>query len=359
MTDRQKISTISISSGTMIRFFLVALGFFLIWFLRDLVLIILTSIVIASFVEAALRRMKNLGVGRVFGSVILYFISLLLLAGIFYLFAPLLITEIYNFSTLFASYLPNVDFLNYFQNDAFSGAKDIVNSLSNNFSITTLLATSKAFITNLSGGFFQALSAAFGSFFNVTMIIVISFYLSIQEKGIENFLRIVVPDKHEDYAVDLWDRSSRKIALWIKGQMLLGLIVAILIYLVLSLLGIQYALLLAIITGMMELIPYGLVIAMVPAIGLGYLSSGIPGALMVGGAYLIIHQFEAYLLSPLIVRKVTGLSPLVVIIAILVGFDLAGFWGFILAIPAAVAIMEFLNDIEKEKVFTRESHAKE
>jgi predicted PurR-regulated permease PerM len=356
MQEKDKIGVISISTGTIIRFFLVAIFIYLLWLLRDLVLIILTSIVIASFVESAVHRMKKVGIGRVFSVVILYFLSLIFIAGVFYLFAPLLITEVYNFSTTFASYLPNTSFLNYFQNDAFSGAKDIVNNLSHNFSITTLFATSKAFITNLSGGLFQTLSAAFGSVFNVIMIVIISFYLSIQEKGIENFLRIVLPGKHEDYAVDLWERSRRKIALWMKGQMLLGLIIAVLTYLVLSVMGIQYALLLSIITGMMELVPYGVIVALIPAIWLSYLSGGFSTSFMVAGAYLIIHQFEAYLLAPLIVRKVTGLSPLVVILSIIIGYELAGFWGLILAVPVAVSVMEFINDIEKKKIFAKASH---
>jgi predicted PurR-regulated permease PerM len=353
MPEKSSSNLVSISTGTIIRVFLVALGFFLIWKLRDLVLVVLTSIVIASFVEAAVARMKKIGFGRVLGVVILYVVSILVLIGLFYLFAPLLITEIHNFSTLLSSYIPNAGFLGYFQSETFSGAKDIVANLSNNLSLANLLSTTKAFITNLSGGFFQTLSIAFGSIFNVVMIVVVSFFLSIQEKGIENFLRIVIPLKHEDYVVDLWNRSRHKIALWIKGQMLLGLIIGVLVYLVLSLIGVQYALLIAIIAALFELVPYGFLIAMVPAVGLGYLSGGLSTALMVGGAFLIIHQFESYLLVPLIVRKVTGLSPLIVILAVLIGYNLAGVWGLILAIPCAVSIMEFLNDVEKRKVFTK------
>jgi predicted PurR-regulated permease PerM len=349
MLEKNNISSISISNGTMIRLALIVLGFYLIFLLRDLVLVVLTSIVIASFIGSAANRFRKIKIGRVSGVVILYIISLLILAGIFYLFAPLLITEIYNFSAFLSSYIPDSTFLSYFQSDVFSGAKDIVANLSH----TSLLTISKAFIVNLSGGFFQMLSVAFGSIFNVIMIIVISFYLSIQENGIENFLRVVVPPKHEDYAVDLWKRSSHKIALWVKGQMLLGLIIAVLVYLVLSLIGIQYALLLAILTGLLELIPYGFLIAMVPAIAFAYLSGGITSALMVTGAYLIIHQFEVYLLAPMIVRKVVGLSPLVVILAVIIGYDLAGFWGLVLAIPVAVCLMEFFGDIEKKYLSKR------
>jgi predicted PurR-regulated permease PerM len=353
MSEKKNITSISISTGTMIRMVLVVVGFILIYFLRDLVLVVLTSIVIASFMEAAANHLRKIKMGRVSAVIILYIVTLLSLAGIFYLFAPLLITEIYNFSTFLSGYIPNAPFLNYFQNTAFSGAKDVVANLSHSLSLTSLLSISKDFITNLSGGFFQVLSVAFGSIFNVIMIIFISFYLSIQEKGIENFLRVVVPPQHENYAVDLWQRTSHKIALWIKGQMLLGLLIAILVYLVLSLIGIQYALLLAIITGLLELIPYGFLMAMVPAIGFAFLTGGLASALMVTGAYLIIHQFETYLLAPLIVRRVVGLSPLVVILAVLIGFQLAGLWGLILAIPSAVCLMEFFNDVEKKKIFTK------
>lgn len=353
MLEKNNANFISISTGTIIRFFAVGLGLYLIWFLRDLFLVILTSIMIASFVESAVPYFKKIKINRVFGVVILYALSILFLAFLFYLFAPLLITEVYNFSVFLSSYVPDSSILNYFSNEAFSGAKDIVRNLSHSLSLTSLLTTSEAFITNLSGGFFQVLSVAFGSVFNVIMIVLISFYLSIQEKGIENFLRIILPVKHEEYAVDLWERSRRKIALWMKGQMLLGILITILTYLILSLLGIQYALLLAIIAGIMELVPYGILVSLIPAVSFSYLSGGISSALMVAGAYVILHQFEVFLFSPLIIKSVVGLSPLVVILAALVGFELGGFWGLVLAIPVAVFIMELMSDIEKKKTISR------
>jgi len=349
MSEKNDIAHISISTGTIIRFFLVALMFYLFWFLRDLLLVLLTAIIIASFVESAVPYFKKIKVNRVFGVVILYIMTILILALLFYLFAPLLITEVYNFSVFLSSYVSNSPIINYFSNDAFGGAKDIVNNLSHSLSLTTLTATSNAFIENFSGGFFQVLVVAFGSIFNVVLIVLISFYLSIQEKGIENFLRIILPIEHEEYAVDLWERSRRKIALWMKGQMLLGILIAILTYLMLSLLGIQYALLLSLIAGTMELIPYGILIALIPAVYFSFLSGGTGSALMVAGAYIILHQFEVFLFSPLVIKNIVGLYPLVVIIAALIGFELGGFWGLVLAIPVSVFVMEFLSDLEKKK----------
>lgn len=353
MFEKNSVTSISITTSTMVRAVLVLLCVFLVWFLRDLVLVVLTSIVIASFLESVIPYFKKVGINRIFGIVILYALSLLTLAGLFYLFAPLLITEIYNFSNFVSTYIPGVSFLNYFQNEAFSGAKDLVNSLGNNFSIATLFSVSKAFVLNLSGGFFQTLSVTFGSVFNFILIILISFYFSIQERGIENFLRLIFPIQHEDYVVDLWERSRRKIALWMKGQVVLGLVVGVLIYLILSLLGIEYALLLAIITGVMEMVPYGIWVAMIPAFVFSYLSDGISSALMVAGAYLIIHQFEVFLFAPLIIKRIVGLSPIVIILSVLIGFELSGVWGAILAIPVAVIVMEFLSDIEKNKILAR------
>ena len=358
MLEKNNISSVSISTGTIIRFFLVALGIYLFWFLRDILLVILTAVILASFVESAVPFFKKLKINRVFGVVIIYITTVLILALLFYLFVPLLKTEIYNFSVFLSSYVPNSPILNYFSNDAFSGAKDIVNNLSHSLSLTTLVSTSNAFIANLSGGFFQVLTEAFGSIFNVVLIVLISFYLSIQEKGIENFLRIILPIEHEEYAVDLWERSRRKIALWMKGQMLLGILIAILTYLMLSLLGIQYALLLSLIAGMMELIPYGILVALIPAVYFSYLSGGIATSIEVAGAYIILHEFEVFLFSPLVIKSVVGLSPLVIIIAALIGFELGGFWGLVLAIPVSVFIMELLSDLEKKKISSRINNEK-
>ena len=353
MSSRDNITSISISTSTIIRAVLVVLSVLLIWILRDLVLVVLTSIVVASFVESSVPHFRRVGIGRVLGIVILYAVLLSTLAGLFYLFAPLLITEVYNFANFASSYFPGVSFLSYFQNEAFSGAKDVVNTLSNNFSISGLMSVSKAFIENLSGGFLKTASVAFGGIFNFVLIVLISFYLSVQEKGIENFLRIIVPIQYESYVVDLWGRSRKKIALWMKGQVVLALVVAVLIYLLLSLLGIQYALLLSLIAGVMELVPYGILVALIPAFSFSYISGGMASALTVTGAYIIVHQFEVFLFAPLIINQIVGLSPIVIILSALIGFELGGVWGAILAIPLAVIVMEYLSDIEKDKSLAR------
>jgi len=352
----EKHVTLSVTTGTMIRAVLILLGVYLLWVLRDFIIIVLTAIVIASFVESAVPHFRKIRIGRVPAVIISYTIGISILAAIFYLFAPLLITEVYNLSVFLSKYIPDSALINYFKNEAFSGAKDVIGNLSEGFSLASLLATSKAFITNLSKGFFQTLSVAFGSLFNLVLITVISFFLSVQERGIANFLRIILPIQHESYAVDLWERSRRKIALWVKGQLVIALLDAVLVYLVLSLLGVKYALLLGILAGFMGLFPYGTLIALIPAVSVSYLSGGATSALLVAGAYLIIHEFEVFLFTPLLIKSIVGLSPLVVILSILIGYELGGIWGMILAIPIAVFVMELMSDLEKRKAATRPSN---
>ena len=196
---------------------------------------------------------------------------------------------------------------------------------------------------------FQTAVVVVGGLFNLIVLVVLSFYLSINEKGIETFLRIVSPARDAEYVVDLWYRTERKIGLWFQGQLLLAVLVGVLIFLGLLIFNVPYSLLLGLLAAVMELIPFGIILAAIPAIAAGYLGHGATGAFEVTGLYLIVHQFELNLISPLIVQKVVGVSSLMVILSLLVGLKLAGFWGLILAIPATVLLMEFLADVKKKK----------
>ena len=99
--------------------------------------------------------------------------------------------------------------------------------------------------------------------------------------------------------------------------------------------------------------PLGIFISIIPATIFAYIGGGTTIAVLTFGLYVILHQFENYLIAPLIVKKVIGISPLVIILAVLIGFELAGFWGVILAIPGAVLLFEIIDDLEKKKSLNR------
>lgn len=206
------------------------------------------------------------------------------------------------------------------------------------------------------GGMVRSLSVFFGGFLSLILIVVLSFYLAAQEKGIENFLRLISPVKSRSYVVSLWKRSQEKIGLWFQGQMLLGVLVGVLAFLGLTILGIESALFLAVIMMVFEIIPvFGPILAAVPGVAIAFtegirgVDPGLTAGLFVALFYFIIQQFESHLIYPLVVRKVIGIPPVLVIVALVVGAKMAGFLGILLSVPITAIIMEFLNDLAKER----------
>jgi predicted PurR-regulated permease PerM len=199
-------------------------------------------------------------------------------------------------------------------------------------------------------GAFQTASFIFGGVLSFILIIVLSFYLAVQEGGVDDFLRIVTPIRHHGYIADLWHRSQRKIGFWLQGQILLGVVVGVLVYLVLLIVGIPHALVLALFAGLFEIIPvFGPIISSVPAILIAFSERGVGTGLLLMGLYIIIYQFESQLFYPLVVKKIVGISPIVVILALVIGAKLAGVLGALIAVPISAAIMEYIHDIDKSK----------
>lgn len=353
MKDAPSNITINISTNTLLRILLIGVLVFAFIKLIDIVLIVLTAIVIASFVESGAAKLKRFIKNRTMLVFLIYIVTITIFISLSSVFVPVFVSEMSSLVSSLGQYIPDSSILNSFQPDTISGAKTVVHTLTSNASIGDVIKSTQSLITTLSGGFFDIFGQAFGGALNLSLIVIISFYLSVKEKGIENFLRIITPADSEEYIIDLWQRTERKIGLWVQGQMLLGIIIGLLVYLGLTILGVKYSLVLAIITAFCELVPFGIYLAVIPAVLFSYLDGGVSLGLMVFILYLILHQFENYLIYPLIIKKVIGISPLVVILSILIGANLIGFWGVVLAIPCAVCLLEFMDDIEKKKVLAR------
>jgi len=335
---------LNISLGTMIKAFLVFILFYVLYLLSDLVLVILTSIVVASSVEPATKWFIKRKIPRVLAVLIVYVLFVGAFVGAFYLFLPPLLQDVSQFMSSLPQYLdflgkwnPWSDVLDY---------QSILNSLISQFSPGI---SESGGASGVGGNIAQTVSGVLGSVLNFILVLVLSFYLAVQEKGIENFLKIIVPQKNEKYIIDLWYRSQAKIGKWMQGQLLLGVMVGALVYLGLLILGVPQAFMLAMIAALFELIPvFGPTISAIPAVMIGFTTSASLGFMTIA-LYVIIQQFENHLIYPVVVRKVVGVPPILVIIALLIGTKLGGFMGLILSVPLAAALMEFVNDLEKEK----------
>lgn len=337
--------SITITPGTIIMTIAIGAAAYALWVLRDIALLVLTAIVIASAIEPGVAFFIRHRINRIVAVTIMYVAVFGSLFGLTYLFLPPILTEAQSFLSTAPQYLDTLNLP-----DSVTSIVNTGEGTAQSQSIfDTLLAFQSAF-SDASGGVIRVVSTFFGGIFSLLLVIVLSFYFAVQSTGVEDFIRLITPARHEAYTVGLWQRAQRKIGLWMQGQLLLSLISGTIIYLGLLILGVPYALLLAVVAAIMNLVPvFGSLLAGVFATIVAFSSGGIALALMTAGLFLIINQIEGNLLYPLVVNKVVGIPPLLVILALLVGGSLAGFLGVLLSIPLAAAFREFLSDIERSK----------
>jgi len=337
--------TTVITTGTIVRAILVVAGFVALFYLRDLLLVILTSVVISSALEPAIVYLTNRKLHRTISVLTIYVGVVLLLGVVLFFFLPPLIADVSQLSLTLPQFANDPGALKPFFN-TFPG---ILEALRAGFDVSAVLPGATEVATGLSSGVVDTARFLFYSLFQFILIVVLSFYFSVQRDGIESFLRLVTPHKHEAYVLNLWERSKKKIGLWLQGQLLLGLFIGVFVYLGLAIFNIKYAFLLAILAAMFEIIPvFGPILAAIPGVAVGFTYS-ITTGLFILAFYVIIQQFENHLIYPLVVRKITGIPPLLVILALVAGYQLAGFLGLVLAVPLATVFVEVMDDFEKKK----------
>lgn len=341
----EKHTSISITSGTFIRAIFIGVLAYMAWMLRDLVLLVITAIVIATAIEPGVMFFAKRKIPRIISVILMYAIVLGALFSLVFFFLPPILADAQGIVTILPQYLATFDLpidISGFTPIATNGGT--VHAI-----LQTIFAYRTAFADS-SEGALRLASVFFGGVFSLVLVIVLSFYFALQDTGVEDFLRLVTPSKQEGYVVGLWHRAQKKIGQWMQGQLLLSLLIGVTIYLGLLIVGVPYALLLAIMAAVFDLIPiFGSFIAGVAAVLVAFTAGGVGLAFFAAGLYLIVNQLEAHLIYPLVVNKVVGIPPLLVILALIAGGTLIGFLGVLLSVPFAAVLREFLNDFEKHK----------
>jgi len=341
--NQENNTKIEITTGTIIRAILLILLLVFLYYIRDVLAILIFALVIASAIEPGASWFCRRHIPRVLSVLLVYLIAFFILGGAFYMIIPPLFSELSSFARQATLYLDQP--LTYSSLPAFFSHIPVSLTAILNNVITGI----QNYIAGFTKGFFQAATTIFGGVFSLILIVVISFYLAVQKNGIANFLRIITPLKYEDYVLDLWGRSREKIGQWLQGQILLGLLIGVFVFLGLSILQVPYALLLAILSAIFELIPiFGPVLAGTVAVIIA-LTQSLSLALMVLVFYVLVQQFENHLIYPIVMRKTTGVPPILVIIAMIIGGKLGGIFGMLLAVPLAAVLMEFMHDLAAKK----------
>lgn len=341
--DNNAPKTISIDWTTLIKLGVFALFVFWFWQLYDILVVIITAVVIAAFVEQFVVFLARFKIPRFVGVILFFILAFLLLGGVLYLFIPVLISEIGIIGESYPELLNSVNFPDVLGSFTQYGSDftSIVRTLGESFEYEDAL---------------HGISILFGGALNFFLLVAVSVYLSLIEGGIDNFLRLVIPDQYKKYSIGLWRRVQRKIGGWFQGQLFIAFLVFVLTSLGLLFAGIPYALLLGIVAGIFSLFPYGIFVALIPTVFIGFASNGWSGGIFVIFIYALVQIILDYLIQPLIVRRVAGVPPLLVILALIIGAKLFGFFGLIIGIPLAVFILEAIADYEKSRELNQPMH---
>ena len=338
---------VEINTGTILRVVLVILFFVFLYILKDVLIIFLFALIIASAISPFANWLDEKRFPRLLGVLLLFLVVLALVVAVLSLIIPYVSQDISQLTSTLPQLVTKVSTsLDKVQ----QGSPQYLDFISE---IQNILQGFSNYLQQSSQSIIGLVVSIFGGVMSAVAILIISFYLSVTKNGIDKFLGSIVPEKYEDYAIDLWRRAEFKVGLWLQGQLLLGLVMGLLVYVGLSLMDIKFALILGFLAAILEIVPMvGPVLAAIPAIFLAFLLSPALG-LWVIVFYVIIQQLENHILVPVVLGKTVGLNPVVVIIALLVGQQLAGIPGMILSVPIATIIVEMMDDFAKHKDSSR------
>lgn len=190
-------------------------------------------------------------------------------------------------------------------------------------------------------------------------------YLLYDSETIKRFFMGFIPANKRDATLQLLAEFEQVIGGFIRGQLMVGASVGILIAIGLTLVGEPYAILIGAIAGALDLIPYiGPVIAAIPAFTIAFIAGGFPLAVKVAIVFVLANQAEGHIIAPNIVSRTIQLSPSAVVVAILIGGELYGIVGMFIAVPVAGIIRVLLLHIipgsvsrdEAKPVLTKDPH---
>jgi len=330
------ITTIKIDLWSILKIVLVLLLFFFLYIVRDIILFVLIAVFLSIVIMPVIDFLEKRKIPRWLGVLIVYLTIFGALVFFGFLFFPVLISQGKFLLEKIPDYLKSI-----FGKEVIFWSSGFIETLKNWF--TTPEATRFQI--------FSFFGDVVSGLFTILIIFIISFYLSIDKNFIIRQINKFSPLKYKDFLINFYQASQKKISAWALASLSLCLIVGILSYSGLLILGVKFALLLGVMAGIFEIIPYlgpwlSGAMALIVA-----LADSPTKALMVLIFYVILQQLENSLITPQIMKKAVGMNPVVILIALMIGGKLAGLLGVLLAIPliaiGSILVKDYLEHSSK------------
>lgn len=305
-------------------FWSIPLGILLFWYLKDILFVIITGLILglaiqewALFLKIKLKVPLYITVPFIF----LIFIFLFILS--IYLLAPIIISELKLFIPNLSDYLESLGIPSF--------GKILSQFLGKPTPEILMLAVSNFF--NFVGGIFM-----------IILILIISFYVATQPKFFEKFFEFIFKDKSLEY-IKIFQRIKRKFSFWLIAQLFLMISIGLATLILMLIFKIPYAGIIALISGLTEIIPIiGPIVAASIAILITF-SHNPDLVIWILLGFIAIQQLENNILVPLVARFAFQIPPLITLTAILIGGKIGGILGIITIIPLTVLLIEIYQEI--------------
>ncbi len=293
--------------------FLVLTGI-LLYQLKEVLLLIFIAYIIVAALNPIVEFLRRKGFPKTVAVLLTFFATLLLFVLLIAPIVPFLVSQIQQLSESFPEYLHR--------------AASAIGVSLNPRELSQFLTPQQ-----LGRNAFALAGGVFGGFFAIVTTIAISFYLLLSYDQAKEAVAGLFPKNHHEKTSQIIELVNNKLGAWLQGQFLLSLSIGLLTWITLTVLQMPFALPLAILAGLFEIVPtVGPIISAVPAIVVALTIS--PNmAFVIAIAYILIQMTENHLLVPRIMQRAVGLNPVIVIIGVIVGERLLGVPGALLSVP--------------------------
>jgi predicted PurR-regulated permease PerM len=319
-----------ITTSTIIKIIVALAAVWFIFVIRDIVLLFFIVIAIVSALGPIVDFLAKI-MPRLLAMIIISVIFIGIVVTIGFLLIPPLIGQIQQLAINLPDYVTRMS--PYYQN--FKVA--ITSSQQSLYEFSSQLG-------NITGGIYSTTIGFVTTIVAILTVLVLSFYMLLEQDAIKHFFHQVFPVEHKDRAVEVVRKIGFKMGGWLRGQVLLMVTIGILEGIALASLGVPYALTLAVWGGLIEVVPYiGPWLGLLPAAAIAFSISPLK-ALLVIIIYIVIEQIESNIMVPKIMGRAVGLSPVIIILALLIGAKLAGLLGVFVAVPVAAALSVIVQE---------------
>ncbi len=346
------ISVQSVAKATLVIIGILALAY-VTYFLREILVVFFISVFFAAAINPFVSRMEARKVPRWIGIFIIYIFLIAIVGLLISLVIPILITQVPRIAEsiilALGALFPGVQIDSSFITNTVNSIQDYLKNINisdvTQGDINSLLTSASNVVNETWKNTLSIITSIGGGVFNFMLILVITFFLALDTKGLGRFFKSLFPSRFTPYIETKAWAIEKKIGEWLSGQLLLSLAVGVTTFVGLSILGVDYALTLALIAAITEFIPYiGPIIAGIPAVMVAFGQGNIFFALWTLRVIVLIQQLENNVFVPWIMKRSVGLSPVATIFAMMIGYEVLGILGMILAVPIATSVGIFISD---------------